>query len=170
MTDEISNFFNINIEIDGNKKQQMLVTNNTLIENIRNKIDDNIELIFNGNILDNHYTIGDLNITNYDCSIYAFYSVEPKAQNLINIFQDILEHYIHSNTAPINHYNNIFNTIMNINSNIHNSSDINNNIRSYDNELEILTNMGFSNNQENLLLLRLYNGDINQVTNILLEQ
>ena len=33
----------------------------------------------------------------------------PQAQNLINIFQDILEHYIHSNTAPINHYNNIFN-------------------------------------------------------------
>lgn len=176
MSVEISKFFYINIEIEGKNKQEILVSKDTLIENIRFKIGDNIELIYNGNILDNDITIGDLGICDYDSIIYGFYTIEPKTQNLLNIFQNILELYTQPNTFPGNHYNNIINSMININSTnntylSNNNSNVNySNVQSYDNELEILANMGFVNVEENILLLRLYNGDINLVTNILIGQ
>ena len=177
MATEICKFFNIEIEIDGKKTQQLLVTYDTLLENIRNKIGDNIELIYDGTILDDDATIRDIGISENNSVIYAFYTVDTKTHDLIDIFQNILETYTQPNNIPYNHYNNILNSIMNIHStNNRNSTDNanlnvnNNNINSYTNELETLRNLGFYNDDENLLLLQLYNGNIDYVANLLLEQ
>ena len=174
MTIEISKFFNIGIEIDGKTIQQLIVTHDTLIENIRKKIGENIELIYDGNILDDEDILGEIGSIDNNSIIYAFYTVEPKTHDLIDIFQNILETYTQPNNIPLNHYNNILNSIININSTnnrsvISNYNSQNSNINLYTTQLETLTNLGFNNNDENLLLLELYNGDVNQVANLLLE-
>ena len=182
MATEICKFFNIEIEIDGKKTQQLLVSNNTLLENIRNKIGENIELIYQGNILDDGTTICDIGINENDSVIYAFYTVDTvdnKTHDLIDIFQNILETYTQPNGLPLGHYHNIFNSIMNIhssnnrntvsNSDANTNNNTNNNINAYDVELDTLRNLGFDNDNENLLLLQLYNGNVNYVANLLLE-
>jgi hypothetical protein len=177
MTIETSNFFNIQIEIDGKTTQQLIVTNDTLISNIRNKIGENIELIYDGNILDDNGILGEIGNISNNSIIYGFYMVEPKTHDLIDIFQNILETYTQPNNIPLNHYSNILNSIININS-TNNQSVLGNtnynsnavNIDSYTTQLDTLINLGFNNNDENLLLLQLYNGDVNQVANLLLEQ
>jgi hypothetical protein len=177
MTIEISKFFNIGIEIDGKTVQQLIVTNDTLIENIRKKIGENIELIYDGNILDDDAILGGIGSIENNSVLYAFYTVEPRTHDLIDIFQNILETYTQPNNIPLNHYNNILNSIININSTNNRSvitnsnyNSHNSNINLYTTQLETLINLGFNNNDENLLLLQLYNGDVNQVANILLEQ
>jgi hypothetical protein len=188
MASENNTFFNIEIEIESKKTHRLLVTQDTLLENIRNKIGDNIELIHNGTILDDGITLGELGITeNYDI-IYAFYTVDNKTHDLINIFQNIIETYTQPNGLPLNHYHNIFNSILNIHStnyrNMGNgvptnvptnaptneNENINNNINDYTEELAALNNLGFDSNEENRLLLQLYNGNVNYVANLLLEQ
>ena len=184
MATEICKFFNIEIEIDGKKTQQLLVTYDTLLENIRNKIGDNIELIYDGTILDDDATIRDIGISENNSVIYAFYTVDTKTHDLIDIFQNILETYTQPNNIPYNHYNNILNSIMNIHS-THNQNQVfnytanineninnntNNNTNDYADELVALNNLGFDSNEENRLLLQLYNGNVNYVANLLLEQ
>jgi Holliday junction resolvasome RuvABC DNA-binding subunit len=50
------------------------------------------------------------------------------------------------------------------------NENINNNINDYTEELAALNNLGFDSNEENRLLLQLYNGNVNYVANLLLEQ
>jgi hypothetical protein len=176
MSAEISKFFNIDIDIEGKKTQQLLVTPDTLLQNIRNKIGENIELIYQGTILEDDLTLKDIGILDNNSTIYAFYTVDTKTHDLINIFQSIIETYTQPNDLPFNHYNNILNSIMNIHStnnrnqstNSDASANLNNN--NYNNELESLRNLGFDNDAENILLLQLYNGNVDYVANLLLEQ
>ena len=90
MSAEISKFFNIEIDIEGKKNQQLLVTADTLLQNIRNKIGENIELIYQGTILEDDLTLKDIGILDNNSTIYAFYTVYTKTHDLINIFQSII--------------------------------------------------------------------------------
>jgi hypothetical protein len=175
MDSEINKFFNIEIDIEGKKIQQLLVSPDTLLQNVRNKIGENLELIYQGNILDDDLTLKDIGILDNSSVIYAFYTVDNKTHDLINIFQNILESYTQPSDLPLNHYNNILNSIINIqttnNRNQTTNIDVNvdTSINNYNTELETLRNLGFDNDYENRLLLQLYNGNVNYVANLLLE-
>ena len=166
MATEIFRYFNITIELDGIKTQSLLVTKDTLLSNIRNKFGENIEMIHNGNILDDHSTLGTIGLEENNI-IYAFHTVDTKSTDLINIFQNIIQTYTQSGTIPINHYNNIFTSMMNMQPS-HNISNSNNN--SYTNELDTLASLGFDNRDENLILLQLYSGNVDYVADLLLGQ
>jgi len=170
MAMESCKYFNINIEVDGKKTQPLLVTNDTLLKNIRNKLGDDIELIYNGNILDDNVTIAEIGLDETHNIIYAFNIVDTKSTDLLNIFQNILQSYTQSGDIPLNHYNNIFASMMNlqsppINSNL--NSNVNN---TYSNELDTLASLGFENRAENLILLQLYNGNVDYVADLLLSE
>jgi hypothetical protein len=145
------------------------------LQNVRNKIGENLELIYQGNILDDDLTLKDIGILDNSSVIYAFYTVDNKTHDLINIFQNILESYTQPSDLPLNHYNNILNSIINIqttnNRNQTTNIDVNvdTSINNYNTELETLRNLGFDNDYENRLLLQLYNGNVNYVANLLLE-
>jgi len=165
MASEICRYFNINIEVDGKKTQSLLVTKDTLLSNIRNKFGENIEMIYNGNILDDDSTLGTIGLDEHNI-IYAFHTVDTKSTDLINIFQNIIQTYTQSGNIPLNHYNNIFTSMMNMQP-THNISNSNN---SYTNELDTLSSLGFDNRDENLILLQLYNGNVDYVADLLLGQ
>jgi len=165
MESEICRYFNINIEVDGKKTQSLLVTKDTLLSNIRNKFGENIEMIYNGNILDDDSTLGTIGLDEHNI-IYAFHTVDTKSTDLINIFQNIIQTYTQSGNIPLNHYNNIFTSMMNMQP-THNISNSNN---SYTNELDTLSSLGFDNRDENLILLQLYNGNVDYVADLLLGQ
>jgi hypothetical protein len=127
-----------------------------------------IELIYNGEILEDDDTIGKSNIREED-TIYAFYNTHnKKGTELIDIFQNIIQTYTQNTEIPINHYTNILTSIMNIQSDQNNIPLDGNIINQYTNELDILSSLGFENRDENLLLLQLYNGNVDYVANLLL--
>lgn len=160
-------YFKINIELQGRRKTYV-VTNDTLNKNIKNKMSPDIELIYNGEILEDDDTIGKSNIR-VDDTIYAFYNTNNiKSIELIDIFQNIIQSYTQNNEIPINHYTNIISSIMNIQSDQNSLPLENNNINQYTNELDILSSLGFENRDENRLLLQLYNGNVDYVANLLL--
>ena len=166
MATEIFRYFNINIEVDGKKTQSLLVTKDTLLSNIRNKFGENIEMIYKGNILDDDdSTLGTIGLEENNI-IYAFHTVDTKSTDLINIFQTIIETYTQSGSIPLNHYNNIFTSMMNMQP----SQNISNTNNSYTNELDTLSSLGFDNRDENLILLQLYSGNVDYVANLLLGQ
>ena len=160
-------YFKINIELQGRRKT-LVVTNDTLNKNIKSKMTTDIELIYNGEILEDDDTIGKSNIREED-TIYAFYNTHnKKGTELIDIFQNIIQTYTQNTEIPINHYTNILTSIMNIQSDQNNIPLDGNIINQYTNELDILSSLGFENRDENLLLLQLYNGNVDYVANLLL--
>ena len=160
-------YFKINIEIQG-KRKTLVVSNDTLNKNIKNKFNQGIELIYNGEILEDDISIGKSNIKEHD-TIYAFYNIHNnKSTELIDIFQNIIQTYTQNTEIPMNHYTNIINSIMHIQSDHNNIQVEDNNIGQYTNELDILSSLGFENRNENQLLLQLYNGNVDYVANLLL--
>jgi hypothetical protein len=122
-------------------------------------------MIHNGNILDDDSTLGAMGLEENNI-IYAFHTVDTKSTDLINIFQNIIQTYTQSGNIPLNHYNNIFTSMMNMQP-THSISNSNN---SYTNELDTLASLGFDNRDENLILLQLYSGNVDYVADLLLGQ
>lgn len=143
--------FDIQLVSSDNKKKTLIVSHQTSVEFLKKKsgIDENVELIFNGEILEDGMRLSDYGIKE-ESHIYVI-NVNTKT-----IIED-------SQTQQNLMINNLLNILNQYNASVQ-SSEINR----YQNELDILESMGFTDRAQNQTLLTIYNGNVEVVTGILL--
>ena len=118
-------------------------TNIYFIKKKTGKDENNIELIYNGHILEDDLKLSDYEINNAT-NLYVVNIDNSKPKEIKeNVQIDLLDTFI----------------------NIINSFNF-----QYENELNILHNMGFSNRNRNISLLTLYQGNIETVISIILDE
>jgi hypothetical protein len=128
------------------KPKTLFVSEQTNIYFIKKKTgndENNIELIYNGHILEDDFKLLDYQIKN-TTNLYVVNIDNSKPKEIKeNIQIDLLDTFI----------------------NILNSFNF-----QYENELNILNNMGFVNRNRNISLLTLYQGNIETVISIILDE
>jgi hypothetical protein len=143
-------FFDIDIIIDNNLRKSFVASSQTKVELLKKKINknvENVEFLFKGDILENDKCLNDYSII-HESIIYCF-----------TLGKSELISYNAGTTNTIGTFLDIFNQILNQNMNIQ---------QDYSEQISTLNNMGFYDNDQNLLLLNLYQGNIEEVMNYLL--
>jgi len=159
-----SELYDVNIILNTKMYKTINVSKNTDIRFIRSKIPNDTYIIHNGNIItDDNVTLESLGIIKDNSNILAFYSVYSNN----NIVQ---KSYISILTDYVNSLNNIVfgqsYTQNNLNITSNNTTPANNaltNTNSYDEQLELLSTLGYTNIQENIRMLNIFFGDVNAV-------
>lgn len=147
-------FFDITIHLDNNTNKSLVVSSKTTIDSIRRKLAQGTELIYKGTILENGYSLSYYHIIE-NAVIYAF-----------NIF-NVSEHSTHtSNSSSISHLLHIIDSIRTLRSTRERET---NTQVDYSIQLQQLTELGFSNINQNTRLLQMYGGSIQSVVNVLLD-
>ncbi len=143
--------FDIQLVSSDNKKKTLIVSHQTSVEFLKKKsgIDQNVELIYNGEIMEDGMRLGDYGIKE-ESHIYV-----------INInTKTIIEDRQTQQNLMINNLLNILNQ--------YNASLQSSEINRFQNELDILESMGFTDRAQNQTLLTIYNGNVEAVAGILL--
>ena len=138
--------FDIQLLSPGYKPKKLLVSDNTRILFIKEKSgfnNSNVELIYNGEILEEDRRLIDYNIK-CDACIFV---IKINSKTLQEIKDSSHLQLIDSFINIINQYNN-----------------------QYENELVLLESMGFYDRTRNTSLLTLYNGNVELVTGALLDE
>ena len=149
--------FKINLICPGKKKKILNVSEETKIENIKKQNgNDDIELIYNGLILEDSCKLTDFGIKN-ETNIYV---IKLNTRSLLEKKRDDQSYLIENFMSILNQLNQSSQNILN---------STNGALNSYENENDILVSMGFTDRSENHSLLVLQNGNIETVVNILLE-
>lgn len=142
-------FFDIDIIIDNDLRKSFVASSQTKVELLKKKINknvENVEFLFKGNILENDKCLCDYNII-HESLIYCF-----------NISKTELN-YNNGSINTIDTFLDMFNQLLN--QNMAQPQD-------YSQQLITLNNMGFYDNDQNQLLLNLYQGNIELVMNYFL--
>ena len=147
------------IYLVGANQRSLVVTKDTKIDFIRNKLSkkkDMIELVYKGQILEDGSTLDDYRITD-DCIIYYH-------------ILDYIYDYINKSKTP-----NADNTTSQLNNLVNSLQDILQiqlpaavETNTYQAELEQLEQLGLTETEQNRSLLELYGGNVEAVANILL--
>jgi len=143
-------FFDIDIIIDNDLRKSFVASNHTKVELLKKKINkniENVEFLFKGDILENDKCLSDYNII-HESLIYCFNISKPDMQL--------------SNSGSINTLDNfldIFNQLLN-----HSMLQP----QDYSQQIATLNSMGFYDNDQNQVLLNVYQGNIELVMNYLL--
>jgi hypothetical protein len=138
--------FDIQLLSHGYKPKKLIVSDNTKIHFIKQKSgfnNCNVELIYNGEILEEDRRLIDYNINNDAC----IFVIKLNSKTLQEIKESNNLQLIDSFINIINQYNN-----------------------QYENELVLLESMGFFDHTRNTSLLTLYNGNIELVASALLDE
>lgn len=142
-------FFDIDIIVDNDLRKSFVASSQTKVELLKKKINknvENVEFLFKGNILENDKCLSDYNII-HESLIYCFniskteLSYNTGSINTIDTFLDMFNQLLNQNMAQPNDYSQ---------------------------QLITLNNMGFYDNDQNQLLLNLYQGNIELVMNYFL--
>ena len=139
--------FDIELIYPDMKQKTLIVSEQTAIDFIKKKTgkdDNNIELIYNGNILENDKKLID-------------YQIKKPTTLYVVIFNNNTINQIDSIQNQLNYIDNFINIINNFNS-------------QYNSELNTLNSMGFSNRNRNLSLLTIYQGNLESVISVLLDE
>jgi hypothetical protein len=139
--------FDIELIYPDLKQKTLIVSEQTAIEFIKKKTgkDDNkIELIYNGNILENDKKLID-------------YEIKKTTTIYVAIFNNTTTIEIDSIQSQLNYIDNFINIINNFNT-------------QYISELNTLNSMGFTNRNRNITLLTLYQGNLESVISFLLDE
>jgi hypothetical protein len=143
-------FFDIDIIIDNDLRKSFVASNQTKVELLKKKINknvENVEFLFKGDILENDKCLNDYNII-HESIIYCF-TISKSELSLYNV----------GSTNAIGNILDIFSQLLN--QNMAQPQD-------YSEHMITLNNMGFYDNDQNQLLLNLYQGDIELVMTYLL--
>lgn len=143
-------FFDIDIIIDNDLRKSFVASSQTKVELLKKKINkniENVEFLFKGNILENDKCLCDYDII-HESLIYCF-----------SITKSELPIYNSGSINTIDNFLDMFNLLLN--QNLVQPPD-------YSQQLITLNNMGFYDNDQNLVLLNLYQGNIELVMNYLL--
>ena len=142
-------FFDIDIIVDNDLRKSFVASSQTKVELLKKKINknvENVEFLFKGNILENDKCLSDYNII-HESLIYCFniskteLSYNTGSINTIDTFLDMFNQLLNQNMAQPHDYSQ---------------------------QLITLNNMGFYDNDQNQLLLNLYQGNIELVMNYFL--
>ena len=147
--------FHIHLICKGKKNKIINVSDQTTIESIKKKNgNDDIELIYNGKILEDNCKLIEYSISN-EANIHVIWL---NTRTLIE--------------RKLDEQNYLVESFMSILTQLNQSNSINDEreIPNYENEIENLVSMGFTNRIENQSLLSIHNGNIETVINILLGQ
>ena len=153
--------FDIQLVGPGNKTKTLIVTNHTSIDFLKKKSgqDENIELIYNGQIMEDGMRLIDYGIEN-EAYIFVI-KVNTKT---------LLEDRQNQQNLLLNNFMNIFNQFNITGGVLNNQAQEPIQRNSFQNELDLLESMGFDNRVQNQALLTLYNGNVELVADILLGQ
>jgi hypothetical protein len=138
--------FDIQLLSPGLRPKKLLVSDHTRIHFIKEKSgfnNDDVELIYNGQILEEDCRLIDYNINNDD----TIFVIKLNSKTLHEIKESNNLQLIDSFINIINQYNN-----------------------QYEDELVLLESMGFYNRIRNRSLLTLYNGNVELVASALLDE
>ena len=150
--------FKLHLVCQGKKNKVLNVSEETTIETIKKKYgNEDIELIYNGTILEDNCKLIDFAIHN-ETNIQV---IELNTRTLLEKRQDDQTNLIENFMSILNQLNT---------SSQNNSSVGYGPINSYETENDTLISMGFTDRLENHSLLVLHNGNIETVVNILLGQ
>lgn len=139
--------FDIELIYPDLKKKTLIVSEQTAIEFIKKKTAkdyNKIELIYNGNILENDKKLID-------------YQIKDTTTIYVVIFNNNTINEIDSIQSQLDCIDNFINIINNLNN-------------QYISELNTLNTMGFTNRNRNISLLTLYQGNLESVISVLLEE
>ena len=150
--------FKLQLICQGKKNKVLNVSEETTIETIKKKYgNEDIELIYNGTILEDNCKLIDFAIHN-----------ETNIQVIKLNTRTLLEKRQDEQTNLIDNFMSILNQL---NTSSQNNSSVGYQpINSYETENDTLIAMGFTDRSENHSLLVLHNGNIETVVNILLGQ
>ena len=143
-------FFDIDIIIDNDLRKSFVASSQTKVELLKKKINkniENVEFLFKGDILENDKCLNEYDII-HESIIYCFTMSKSESVS-----------YNVGTTNTLGTFLDLFNQILN--QNMTQQSD-------YSEQIITLNNMGFYDNDQNQLLLNLYQGNIEQVMNYLL--
>lgn len=139
--------FDIELIYPDLKQKTLIVSEQTSIEFIKKKTgkhDNKIELIYNGNILEDDKKLID-------------YEIKKTTTIYVVIFNNNTINQIDSIQNQLNYIDNFINIINNFNN-------------QYISELNTLNSMGFTNRNRNISLLTLYQGNLESVISFLLDE
>jgi hypothetical protein len=145
-------FFDITIHLDNDINKSLVVSSKTTIDSIRRKLAQGTELVYMGNILENGFALAHYHII-ANAIIYAF--------NIFNINE--FSSHASNNSSSISHLLNIIDSIRLRRS--REDSPPNN----LEQQLQQLHELGFHNTNQNTRLLQMYGGNIQSVSNALLD-
>jgi hypothetical protein len=150
--------FKLHLICHGKKNKILNVSEETVIETIKKKNgNEDIELIYNGTILEDNCKLIDFGIQN-ETNIYV---IKLNTRTLLEKRQVDQTYFIENFMSIFNHLNT---------SSQNNPSVLDGTINSYETENNTLVSMGFTDRTENHSLLVIQNGNIETVVNILLGQ
>ena len=151
--------FDIQLVGPGNKTKTLIVNEQTTIDFLKRKsgVDENVELIYNGQIMEDGTRLIDYGIKN---EVYIFV-IKINTKTLLEDRQNQQNLLLDNFMSILNQFNITGGTINNLAQPIQRNS--------FQNELDILESMGFSNRVQNQALLTLYNGNV-EIVKYFIEQ
>jgi hypothetical protein len=151
--------FKIHLICHEKKNKILNVSEETKIETIKKQYgNEDIELIYNGTILEDNCKLIDFSIKN-ETNIYV---IKLNTRTLLEKRRDDQAYLIENFMSILNQFNQVSQGIQN------NSSVSDGMTNSYENENDTLVSMGFTDRSENHSLLVEQNGNVETVVTILL--